>query len=521
MPSKTNCDLTENQWSILLTEWLQRVSECRTDVEKRQLKRKQFVEDWCIAHGIPEDRTPSAVSVTRKLQHFLAIKKAEPLRRLMYFPACGCVVDCQLVDEVEAKYGHTFKFKGYDDQLCINCNTKRFLQKRDYAADVFINNHMMAKKGPVIDWPDAVHVPTTAFPSGRVTSEILACPSFSQFMNHKVLVRRLVIDNNAPTDMFISRIAGGKHPHDFRYHYSQVAENPSDGSIGLLLFGKGDFAMVDTSGISNEAIYQLSAQETKSVMEMETGSRQGCAGGRFHFSDNVDHDVASLSAATKHSRVFIVNEKSASTKLECVYINYGKGGEAVRYPSVYNDVLMKRLKAKEKKEVAMNCKYHREKYLSEMKSRLRCFLVMDYFGLENVNCDHWTSFLEAASKTSKLQEWQMNDPTLSLFDCALLEWCCSTGEMRNHQALSVHTDGNKSHSVETMQAFGRLDPSCAHMGKSRQVSFFRDAILCALWEMVAMRIRCGRDIWHLSLAHTYHLPDRSRDKYNTTWVHGP
>ena len=70
------------------------------------------------------------------------------------------------------------------------------------------------------------------------------------------------------------------------------------------------------------------------------------------------------------------------------------------------------------------------------------------------------------NKRGKIMEWLTVDPTLSHFDCVLLEWCCSTGEMRNHQALTAHVDGNKSHSIETMSAFGRLNPAHAHLGKN-------------------------------------------------------
>ena len=136
-----------------------------------------------------------------------------------------------------------------------------------------------------------------------------------------------------------------------------------------------------------------------------------------------------------------------------------------------------------------------------MKSRLKCFCIMDHCGLKNSRVNHWESFNKVLKKMNQkkaLLEWRKCDSTLSSFDCLLLEWCCSTGEMRNHEALSVHKDANKSHSVETMMAFGRLDPRNAQFGKSFQVRFFWDAILCALWQMVAMRMKCGRDVWHVS-----------------------
>jgi hypothetical protein len=423
------------------------------------------------------------------------------------------------MDEVKKKYGESYKHKGYDNRLCINCNTKRFITQKDKAADMYIVQHMNAKRGPIINWARAVEIDMSLPVS-------LDCPTFLFFAKQPIRVRTFKIHDNNPTPMFISRIAGGKHPKDFQYHPSQLAHNPGDGSIGLLLLGDNDFAMVDTSYISNEAIYELSAQETGSILDMDAGSRWGVAGGRFQVSDNKDHDVQSLSPATKHDRVFIAKESSSSTLLDVLYINYDRerGKPTVElFGSLYNEVLMKRKNKREKRNDTLKCKYLREKYLSEMKSRLRCFCVMDKYGLRNTNHDHWQSFKAAVSRTTNgvVQEWRMADHKLTLFDCVLLEWCCSTGEMRNHQALSVHKDGNKSHSVESMQAFGRIDPLMSHLGETIQVQYFRDAILCALWQMVALRVRCGRDIWHLSWGNTFHLADRSRDRYNVTWVHGP
>ena len=115
----------------------------------------------------------------------------------------------------------------------------------------------------------------------------------------------------------------------------------------------------------------------------------------------------------------------------------------------------------------MQSPHLREKYTAEMKSRLRCFCIMDHCGLKNLHVNHWDSFNKALKNEPKkaFSEWCKCDITLLLFDCLLLEWCCSTDEMRNHQALSVDKNANKSPSVETMMAFGRLDLQNAQFGK--------------------------------------------------------
>ena len=37
----------------------------------------------------------------------------------------------------------------------------------------------------------------------------------------------------------------------------------------------------------------------------------------------------------------------------------------------------------------------------------------------------------------------------------LVQWMCTTGEMRNHQAVGCHFDGNNSHPLEIYSVFNR------------------------------------------------------------------
>lgn len=515
--------LTEEQWNSITTAWL-----AAAESGQSNRKRGQFIENYCNDHHLPH---PNKSSLTRRLKLKQAQQNSTE-RPHRFFSGCGCLIDEELISLVETKYGNSYKHEGYNENLCMNCNTKLQLPERDYAADAYIEAHMKAKKGVVIDWPDSVLVTpmASAFlrPKLRGCDLLMTCPTFLHFVSQKIRVRKQVLKKNIPTAMWKSCVAGGKHPQFFKYSRGQIAENPDDGSIGLLVFeDTGDFAMVDSSYLDNTTIFTLSEKEMPSIVKLEKGDRQGGAGGRFLFSENRDHDVRSLSPATKHDRLFFTVKTHSSVKLSVAYINHApqKGGhpKAVLYGSVYNDVFMKRLSWQDKLQDTRKCPFLRERYIAEMKCRLRCFWVMDHFGLTNPNCPHWASFQNALARTNGtvLKQWRACDKKLSYFECVLLEWCCWTGEMRNHQALTAHVDSNKSHSVETMSAFGRLEPEHAHLGKTRQVKLFRDAYLCALWEMVVLRTRCGRDIWHLSFGNTYHLPGRERDRYNITCCHGP
>jgi hypothetical protein len=173
--------LTDNQWTALISEWMVEQDKCSSPKELTALnrKRKCFVEEWCERNGVPIQHTSS---LSRRLKHKQMVDAVAFQRKQQYFPRCGCIVDCKLIAAVEKKYGSSYKHHDYNEKLCINCNTKRFLQTRDYAADIFIEQHMNAKKGPVVNWPDAVAVTNKSLPVQRLSIKILACPKFIHFM---------------------------------------------------------------------------------------------------------------------------------------------------------------------------------------------------------------------------------------------------------------------------------------------------------------------------------------------------
>jgi len=139
--------LTENQWNAMTSQWIDKVSQSSKKNGKSSLKRNEFVIDWCITNGIPDDSIPHPSSVTRRLRveearrQYLSNNKQN---NILYYPMCGCTVDSKLMEEVDRLCGDKYKHQGYNDKLCLNCNTKRFFQKQDHAADAYIEQHMLA-----------------------------------------------------------------------------------------------------------------------------------------------------------------------------------------------------------------------------------------------------------------------------------------------------------------------------------------------------------------------------------------
>ena len=89
-----------------------------------------------------------------------------------------------------------------------------------------------------------------------------------------------------------------------------------------------------------------------------------------------------------------------------------------------------------------------------MKSRLEFLLLLVQYNIDEVTT-LFTSFAHAVTKCNP-GEWKSIDSGLNDMECVLLEYACNTGEMRNHQPLFAHTDGNPSHPLESLMIFGKI-----------------------------------------------------------------
>ncbi len=152
-----------------------------------------------------------------------------------------------------------------------------------------------------------------------------------------------------------------------------------------------------------------------------------------------------------------------------------------------------------------------------MKSRLQALFLAKHLGYIQNNA--LTAFTNSGHLSSKTVN-EMLKKGHSKFESLLLAWALSTGEMRNHQALYAHVDGNKSHCVETLSLFGRV-PSNENLSSNRVLSKMKEGYLIFPMDGIAVQMNCGKDLIHCSLQKTLHVADRSRDRHNWSKVHGP
>ena len=179
---------------------------------------------------------------------------------------------------------------------------------------------------------------------------------------------------------------------------------------------------------------------------------------------------------------------------------------------------MRRLTSKQKFKEALRSTGYQRIIISEMISRLRTFVLVHHLNIVPIHSTIF-SFL-CCSKDRNRMENEFIKIGRSPFESKLLAWACSTGEMRNHQAVNAHYDGNKSHPIESYTLFGRLSVNQRNMS-IRVLHDLEEGYLVLPLEGVTLKIKCGYDIMHCSLKDTLHLADNSRNSCNWSKVHGP
>lgn len=289
-----------------------------------------------------------------------------------------------------------------------------------------------------------------------------------------------------------------------------IIDCPSD-CIGLIKLPQGnDFIIIENSNSKQLCKLEMSLNEMKSISSGEMSSRAGAAGG-FKIPSIKSR---SLSVSTQSER--ILSARKNSVAMSVTYRN--KEGFIKGYNSVYNDLYMKRYNSAGKFNASLRSHGYRSVLITEMISRLRSFMLLDHIGyhpLENT----LFSFLLNTEKRKRMEE-KFITAGCSKFESIMLSWACSSGEMRNHQAVKAHVDGNKSHPVETYSLLGRIPINKRPLGVQSLIEC-TDGYLILPLEGATIRLRCGQDLIHCSMKKTIHLADNSRNSCNWSRVHGP
>ena len=281
--------------------------------------------------------------------------------------------------------------------------------------------------------------------------------------------------------------------------------------IGLIkLPRKNDFIVLEKSNFNSSSVLELSLNEMKIISSGKQSSRAGAAGG-FMFPGAKS---SNLSKVTENERLLSIRKNSVAMALSY----RGSDGKVKGYNSVYTDLFMRRLSSKQKYKEALRSTGYQRILISEMISRLRTFVLLHHLNIIPIQTTIF-SFLCNNNDRVKMEKKFVRLGN-SDFEAKLLAWTCSTGEMRNHQAVNAHYDGNKSHPVESYTLFGRLSINLRNMSIGL-LNELEDGYLVLPLEGITLKVKCGYDIMHCCLTHTLHLADNTRNSCNWSKVHGP
>ena len=184
---------------------------------------------------------------------------------------------------------------------------------------------------------------------------------------------------------------------------------------------------------------------------------------------------------------------------------------------------MQRLNKSKKLKLLLKHKIFRDLTIKEMVSRFQGHIIAHQLKL--FNDDEINPFEVLTKIYKKDTEYSFlnglfNQTVYNEFEPSMLIWSSLTGEMRNHQSMSAHVDGNKSHEIETITLYTREKEDISNE-ESNLCTTFNDGFLYFPLDGLIIRYKCGYEIIHCNLTDTLHLSDLSRDIINWSRVHGP
>ena len=273
---------------------------------------------------------------------------------------------------------------------------------------------------------------------------------------------------------------------------------------------------MDNLDLQDDDVITMCKEETHCIIDGVTGGRAGAASG-IVFPETNSH---SLSKVTQKTNSFMIAQKY-SVGMICIYEN--DKGDIKAFNSVYNDLFMNRLQKSKKKRQLFTSPSFRRITIQEMISRIQSYIVAYHFGLfqdMSINpFEKLNNILENKPLYScALQCFEKMG--YSKFEGALLVWSSLTGEMRNHQSVSAHVDGNTNHEIETLTLFPRI---AINSTKKTYMSEDKDMYGYLYFPLYALVLKylCAKHIIHCNLRLTLHLPDSSRNNTNWSKLQGP
>ena len=425
-------------------------------------------------------------------------------------PICGY----QLQQSIKKK-AQSHSHVNYDssDMQCIQCieglNQEKIANQKNSDL-VSVYHKQLTSPQPCIESKHYMNVNLRQFLTQQLpTGDVLTLDLLKLF-NYKHTLKSSVIQlkEYTPPNHFNSmktKISGAtwrddqSNPHpNILKHYSTTA----DTTIVILpgrskqqqLVKDQDYIILNNAYHDQSSINELSRHENVRIVQQVKAKRSGSACGTATLSDTslsytpITQKPTSLKLSGKNNcamRIVYNNDNNKPT-----LCNFG-----------YKPVQMTRLNTSQKKKHAATYSFYRKILVQEALAYIKSIAcaVAAELGIHEVGGCYLPELhsIMASRKSGATIE-----------DC-LVQWMTTTGEMRNHQALACHEDGNKSHPKEIYSVFHRA-------GVTK-----KNGLLYLPLDNVCIEMICDETVAVCSFKRTPHVPDETRNTHNFSKVHGP
>ena len=438
-------------------------------------------------------RQPPTKRLRRSPRHVAAVSEEAPacascnkLRRDTYDKAI----------EKAAEKGGPARFrkrKVADLYICTNCaeeevQRKKLEKKNKYLEEVFDNP--LCTDGPK---EEVIELDVSAFCLRHFGNDE-AVTNWISSGNMKLL--KLSCSRRDDYETVINERKGGVIlDRIFGEHQNTYCRDDFDGLVAIFEKTKGQQGFIVVldpkhNGGDAEELY-------RNEMAKEIGyfGRQGCAAGVMLPGD----ECKSLSEVTKKDTTLRIASAETGAAL---YVCYRNDHGAVIGPfGVYKDMKGTKLDKEEKKKMADELAVYRRILMREGICRIVAEGILDAVGIEPEGEEKdWLVFLKKLMQVDKLP-----------FEDAILAWMTSTGEMRNHQRLALHEDGNKSKGYETLSLFGNKEGYLFCAGDDFMIKYRPgiDTIICNLHDVAHTSDERGKNNFSKVMGPSYTLKGRS------------
>lgn len=273
--------------------------------------------------------------------------------------------------------------------------------------------------------------------------------------------------------------------YDLTFVHLSTPENIPYHNKGFLCIANSNFDQGDVSKFAED--------EDKHIQAKTIGRRPGPASKVF----DPNKESPFLSEATRKETTLLCSAGRHAVNMKCIYENANGIVKDTNWG--YNSMEMHRLGKVKKREQARDSVAYRNILYREALVYIASVSCLEAMGIPSISNDEYFPLLH------QMLFDNVNQP----IEETLVSWMVKTGEIRNHQSVACHVDGNSSHLYEVYSLFQRHG-----MEKRNGYIYLPLSNLC-------VEIECNMQSMVCNFTNVPHVADETRDTYNFSKVQGP